>query len=228
MHANRQTNSRKDNKSQKDLHFLLEIAKKTGLSSEIKITTGALSNEFGMSQQSISRKLAELEDKGLIYRSVSVDGIKIKLSDKGISKIKQVYSELKVLFEKQKRPCELRGKVSSGLGEGRFYTELPEYKRQFIEKLGISPFPGTLNIKVREEDKDSFTLCRIPILIDGFITKDRTYGSIKCYPGTLLGIKVAVIIPDRTIHRTGIAEIISDKYLRKALKLEDGVGVVVK
>jgi riboflavin kinase, archaea type len=215
-------------KCHKDLHFLIDVAKRTGLSSEIMITTGALSKEYGMSQQSISRKLSELEEKGLILRSASVDGIGIKLSEDGITELKQVFSDLKFLFELQKKPCLLKGKVVSGLGEGRFYTELPEYKKQFIEKLGINPYPGTLNIKVKEGEKDSFTLCRIPTIIDGFMTKDRTYGAIKCYPGMLLGIKVAIIVPDRTIHRTGIAEIIAAKYLRKTLKLEDGIGVVIK
>jgi riboflavin kinase, archaea type len=223
-----QKQSKKDNHSQKDMLFLIKIAKRTGLTSEIKITTGALSKELAMSQQSVSRKLVELEDKGLISRSSSVDGIKIKLSDEGIGELKSVYSILNSMFGRQAKPCTLSGIIISGLGEGRFYTQLPGYNRQFIEKLGIDPYPGTLNIKVDENDKSSFTLCRTHKVVDGFLTKDRTYGAIKCYPATMSGVKVAGLFPDRTIHRTGIVEIISNKYLRKALKLKDGEGVVVK
>ena len=37
------------------------------------------------------------------------------------------------------------------MGEGSYYMSLKGYKKQFKEKLGYEPFPGTLNLKL--EDK---------------------------------------------------------------------------
>ena len=42
----------------------------------------------------------------------------------------------------------LNGTVQSGLGEGAYYMSLRPYTDQFLEILGFSPFPGTLNVQL--------------------------------------------------------------------------------
>lgn len=46
---------------------------------------------------------------------------------------------------------KIYGNVVSGLCKGMLFTELDWAKKQFIEKLGIDPYPGTLNIHLSEE-----------------------------------------------------------------------------
>ena len=41
-----------------------------------------------------------------------------------------------------------KGSVFSGNGEGRKFIELPWVKRQIQEKLGFTPYLGTLNIRL--------------------------------------------------------------------------------
>ena len=46
----------------------------------------------------------------------------------------------------------LSGTVVSGRGEGRKYVELEWVKQQVKEKLGFDPYPGTLNLRLDEEN----------------------------------------------------------------------------
>ena len=43
-------------------------------------------------------------------------------------------------------PEPIRGKVSSGANKAQYFTQLDWARAQFIEKLDIDPFPGTLNL----------------------------------------------------------------------------------
>jgi len=45
----------------------------------------------------------------------------------------------------------LTGTVTSGSGEGAKIIKLSWVKNQIAEKLGFSPYPGTLNIKLHED-----------------------------------------------------------------------------
>jgi hypothetical protein len=40
----------------------------------------------------------------------------------------------------------MRGKIASGLGQGQYFLTREGYSRQFLERLGFVPFPGTLNV----------------------------------------------------------------------------------
>ncbi|RME49670.1 MAG: DUF120 domain-containing protein, partial [Chloroflexi bacterium] len=40
----------------------------------------------------------------------------------------------------------LRGRVVTGQGEGARFTQLPWVRAQFVDRLGIDPHPGTLNL----------------------------------------------------------------------------------
>ena len=42
----------------------------------------------------------------------------------------------------------LEGTVFTGLGEGAYYISKEAYRKQFTEKLGFEPYPGTLNLKL--------------------------------------------------------------------------------
>jgi CTP-dependent riboflavin kinase len=50
---------------------------------------------------------------------------------------------------------QIRGRVVSGEGRGRHFSRLAWARRQFIDKLGIDPYPGTLNLIVVDAESRS-------------------------------------------------------------------------
>jgi riboflavin kinase len=131
--------------------------------------------------------------------------------------------------ERERKALRLEGTVFSGLGEGQHYVGIPGYLRQFEDKLGFSPFPGTLNLRItssslkyREElDK------RPAIVIQGFSDGKRVFGSGRCYPADIAGIQAAVVIPERTHYPSDLIEILAPVKLREALGLKNGDQVTV-
>ena len=47
---------------------------------------------------------------------------------------------------------KIQGRLTSGVGQGKHFTRLDWACRQFIDKLGIDPFPGTVNLIVDEPE----------------------------------------------------------------------------
>src|SRR5918912_644876 len=46
---------------------------------------------------------------------------------------------------------DFKGTIVSGMGEGAYYMSLAGYKKQFKEKLGYEPYPGTLHVKLTDQ-----------------------------------------------------------------------------
>lgn len=197
------------------LNILLHLAKEGGLYNTYKTTTTEIANAINLSQQSASRILKEMENEGLISRNVYIDGQHINLNEPGINLLKENYSLLKTLFEK--KPMKINGVVKKGIGEGRYYINLKGYQKEFKSKLGFLPYPGTLNLELKEKR---------PNLdykeIKGFRTKKRSYGGLKFYKIKIANkIDAAIVIPDRSNHGEEILEIIAPVCLREKLKLKD-------
>ena len=126
----------------------------------------------------------------------------------------------------------LEGTVFAGLGEGGYYISKEVYRKQFIEKLGFDPYPGTLNLKlVTEYDLQTRTeLETYPAIeIQGFKNENRTFGFVKCYPAIIDNkAKGALIFALRSHYDISVLEIIAPVYLRKQLNLKDGQTVKVE
>jgi len=204
---------------------LLYLAEKGALFRSFQSSTSAIARDLRISQQSVSRKLREMEGKGLVHRSVSPHGVSVGISEKGRQFLRQNYERLKNAFDS---PAYIQGTLVSGLGEGRYYMSLAGYQKQFIEKLGFKPYIGTLNIKVDSEGRMRFLQGLKIIYIDGFSTKSRTFGGIKCYAARINGVAGAVMVPERTGHDADVMECIAPVYLRSRLKIKDGDKVTIK
>jgi riboflavin kinase len=198
-----------------------------------KISTEYLAEKLETSQQTASRYLIELDKKGWIKRTITPEGCLIKMTDAGIKELKKLYSNLCFLMEAAYPPSiTLEGVVFTGLGEGAYYISKERYRKQFIEKLGFEPFPGTLNLKLTT-DYDVKTRSELEaypaIEIEGFKNEDRTFGSVKCYPATIDNkVKGSLILALRSHYDTSVIEIIAPVFLRKHLKLKDGHKVKVE
>lgn len=206
---------------------LFKLAELGARGRTIKISTKFLAEKLGLSQQTVSRRLIGLGRKGWVQRTATRDGSLIKISDQGEALLKKVCSSLNLIFE-EKRPLSvtIEGTVFSGFGEGAYYVTREPYRKQFIEKLGFDPYPGTLNLKISSEydagvreELESYS----GLEIEGFRNEDRTYGPVRCFHAVINNKeKGAIVLALRTHYNSSVLEVISPVYLRDRLKLKDG------
>jgi riboflavin kinase len=120
---------------------------------------------------------------------------------------------------------EFSGTVLSGRGDGKKYLELPWVKRQITEKLGFTPYPGTLNVKLSEESAKHRKLlekapatkvCLAEGYCDGLLFK--AFISI---------LQCAIVVPQVAGYPNDLLEVVASVNLREALQLEDGCEVTV-
>ncbi|MFX1486777.1 MAG: DUF120 domain-containing protein [Promethearchaeota archaeon] len=193
---------------------------------EIEISSVKMAGMLGLSQQTASRHLQELEKMDWITREVSRKGQKVEITETGMNALRAVYISLSTIFEGHLAPFEIKGEVFEGMGEGAYYVSREGYSRQFKTKLGFEPFAGTLNIRVKTQDdlRARKMLDLLPgIVIEGFTNEGRSFGSVKCHRVVVDGkVEGAVIFIRRTHYGNDVLEIISPANLRKKLGLEDG------
>jgi riboflavin kinase len=222
-------------------NFLLyELTKKFTFPQEkLFLTSKEFAHILGVSQQSSSRYLKNLEEEGLIRREMVGRGEWIELTEKGIDSLKKIHQSLKTfLSPKPQLKKILEGKVVSGLGEGAYYIR--NYMEQLKERLGFKPYLGTLNIRLKHhpEGIERYIKIRIP----NFSKEERTFGGISIIPvkffrGTKgmkedtkrkMGVNCYLTIPQRTHHEKNIIELIHRENLREKFKLKDGDEVSVE
>ena len=222
-----------ERQSWRHLYTLLKLAEMGAHRRTAKISTEFLAGKLGVSQQSASRHLIELERKGWIKRNITPEGCLIQVTESGISELKRLYSNLRFLMETVYPPSvTLEGVVFTGLGEGAYYVSRDHYRRQFIEKLGFDPYPGTLNLKL-VTDYDVKTRSELEaypaIEIEGFKNENRTFGPVKCYPAIIENkVKGALVSALRSHYDASVIELIAPICLRKHLALKDGHKVKVE
>ncbi|MHC1611235.1 MAG: DUF120 domain-containing protein [Candidatus Methanospirareceae archaeon] len=215
---------------------LKKLALLGAMEQPVKLSASNFARVIESSVQTAARRLQELEREGLAHRRITADGQWILLTKKGIEQLKKEYHEYRELFFSRPRmEVEIGGRLITGLGEGEYYTTLEGYKKQFEEKLGFIPFPGTLNLSL-----DLLSIAarkkldgRKGIKIESFKSENRTFGGATCFPCKILvngaeGIKSAVIIPDRTHYPEDVLEIISPVYLRGELNLKNGDEIRIR
>ncbi len=203
---------------------ILLLARKGALGRPVRITTAELGRLLGMSQQNASVRIRSLEMEGLAERS----GNGIMLTRKASRALFSQFSMLKKLFEGG--PIILHGKVVGGFKEGKFYMSLPGYRKAIEERLGFTPYPGTLNIEVSPEDLELRLELRTrkPIEIPGFSHKGKAYGPIEAYRCRVGGMEGAVIFPRRSQHGLSVVELIAPVHLMTELSLHIGSLVEVE
>ncbi|MDY1591462.1 MAG: DUF120 domain-containing protein [Methanofastidiosum sp.] len=205
---------------------LLTLAKKGKVKGSVYISSKDLGKELGVSQQTASRWLKELESSGAIERIFVKGGQTITLTEHGKNYLKTFFVDMCELFNKKNGELIIDGTIVSGIGEGKYYVSRPFYKKQFEDGLGFSPYPGTLNITLTDETDILLRkfLDRYPsVILKSGTDEGRSFGNVRCYKALIDGrIEGAVIIPLRTHHPQNVVEIIAPKNLKNFLKKKDG------
>ena len=211
-----------------DKELLKQLAKLGGLHDYVYTSSGELAERITVSQQTASRKILELLEAGLIVRRMGTRKQLIRLSPAGVEVLRREFADYRALFQSGELVV-VRGKVATGLGEGRYYISRDGYRKAFSRILGFDPYPGTLNVEVEPLDREKVAEVKdLPgQLIAEFESEGRTFGAVKCFRARILDTEAAVIFPLRS-HHTNVLEVISPRTLREALSLVDGSDVQVR
>lgn len=129
------------------------------------------------------------------------------------------------------RFSQLRGMVSSGIGRGQYFTQLDWARKQFVDRLGIDPHPGTLNVVLHEPADVAVWMglrstpgIRIDNPGDGPNDCDA-----RCYPVSIDGFaNAAIVLPEAASYPEAQIEIIAAIGLRQTLGKGDGDEVVLE
>ncbi len=120
------------------------------------------------------------------------------------------------------------GRVTTGVGLGKHFTRLEWARQQFIDKLWIDPFPGTLNLIV--DNTKSMSLW-VGIKGTSGVRIDNRNGDAcgaRCFPVSIEGqIKAAIVLPEVEDYPPEQIEIIAAVQVREALGIQDGDSIQI-
>lgn len=202
--------------------ILKYLATKGAISGAVSLSSRDFGKEIGISQQSASNWIIKLASEGYIERQLGARTQIIKLSSKGIDVLKKEFTDYQNIFEAPGQ-VKIRGTVATGFGEGGYYITQKGYVKQFMKKLNINPYQGTLNIKLSPHESRSLEFLKNSdgITVQGFKKEGRTFGAVKCFLAKINNVECAIVIPKRS-HYKDVVEVISKVHLRRTLSLKDG------
>mgnify|MGYP001368504216 FL=1 len=210
------------------LKTLKILALQGGTRHSVHISSTELAEKLGISQQSASRHIIDLEKKDCIKKKYAQGGQIVNINEKGIAFLRKEFTEYGLIFGTEKN-VKMFGTLETGLGEGGYYISKEGYMEQFNDKLNWKPYKGTFNLRLNNDEVPKIEAMKAAegILIEGFEEEGRTFGKAWIFKCTLeteqgeLIKKCAIISPKRT-HYKRVVEIISPVFLRKELNVKDG------
>lgn len=211
---------------------MVQLLSKGARHNFVEVTTSDLGKNIGRSQQAASKHLLDLETAGYVERARRGQKFAVRITDKGYTEIQSLFASLKSALESAPAAIDFEGNVASGMGEGAYYMSLDGYKKQFKEKLGYEPYPGTLNVRLTDQLYMTARreLGRYPsIFLEGFSDGARTYGWVKCYRATINDtIDAAVLVLERTHYDDSMLEVIAPLSIKDAAGIKNGDRVKVQ
>ncbi|MGB9842173.1 MAG: DUF120 domain-containing protein [Candidatus Bathyarchaeales archaeon] len=123
------------------------------------------------------------------------------------------------------KKLEFSGRVFSSKGEGKKFLTLPWVTHQITQKLGFTPYPGTLNLRLSEGSVQRKELLEKACSIT--IVPAEGYCNGKLFKAFIGKLECAIVIPEVPGYPRDVLEIIAPVNLREMLKLNDGDEVAV-
>lgn len=215
---------------------IVELLSKGARHNFVDITTTQLGKRIGRSQQAASKHLLELENSGYLERVKRGQKFAVRITDKGFNEIQNLYSAFRTALESSPSTIDFEGNVVSGMGEGAYYMSLEGYRKQFKEKLGFEPYPGTLNVRLVDQlymtARRELGMHQPSAFIDGFNDGTRSYGWVKCYRARINDSnsvkEAAVLVLERTHYDDTMLEVIAPLPIKQILSIKNGDRVNVK
>lgn len=209
------------------LEMLKELAILGAMGHRVELSSAELAEQIRISQQTASRYLLDLDAMHLIKREQGVKKQLIHITEKGTAVLKNEYLEYKHIFEMPLR-VHLEGIIVSGMKEGTYYISQEGYVKQFTQKLGFTPYPGTLNVSIDQIEKNKIRIIKKSegITIDPFMNTQRTFGGVTCFHATINDVYCVLVLPLRG-HYSSVLEFIAPVSLRQSIGVEDGDTVQI-
>jgi riboflavin kinase len=118
-----------------------------------------------------------------------------------------------------------KGTVFSGKGEGKKFVDLPWVRCQIEEKLGFSPYSGTLNLHLNQESvKGKISLENVK---GKMIEPQAGYCPGLMFKACIGALDCAVVVPKVPNYPSDVLEVIAPVCLREKFGLMDGSLVTV-
>ena len=123
----------------------------------------------------------------------------------------------------------ITGTLVTGLGEAQGFTQLDWARKEFVDKLGIDPYPGTVNL-VLENAADLKKWAEIraaPGIVMESPEADWCNG--RCYRVRIEGkITGAIVLPEVPGYPASKLEMIAPVGVRDILGIADGDPVTIE
>jgi riboflavin kinase len=124
----------------------------------------------------------------------------------------------------------LEGVVVPGVGRGRRFLEMAEYRDGIRRILSFNPHPGTLNLRLTPDSVTKMKALRREKRgrIQGFRRGEKSYGEVLTLPARIWGRAAGILLPSKSAHPEEILEVVAPSSLRETLGLRDGDRVTVE
>jgi CTP-dependent riboflavin kinase len=118
---------------------------------------------------------------------------------------------------------KIQGKIVEGIREATNFTQIPWVRKQFISKLSIDPFPGTLNLEIVDpESLQTFNALKAMKGIE-ITPEDPSFCSAKCYQVLIQGqLKGAIVLPMVKDYPENKMELIASQNIKATLFVDTG------
>lgn len=121
----------------------------------------------------------------------------------------------------------IKGRVESGRGEAAGFTALGWVQRQVARRLGFRPYPGTLNLRLVDE-QELATWRWLQQQPGVPIEPSPGYCAARCFRVSVEGrYEAAIVLPLVPHYPPDVVEVLAPLSLRQALGLADGTAVTL-
>ena len=118
---------------------------------------------------------------------------------------------------------KIHGKIVEGLREAHNFTQISWVRKQFISKLFIDPYPGTLNLEIIDlESLQVFKKLKATKGIE-ITPEDPSFCNAQCYPVLINDrIKGAIVFPLVMNYPENKMELIASQKIKETLSVKTG------
>ena len=191
--------------------LILECLKRMGASTQEAVYVGDSPVDIR------AGKAAKVRTVGVLTGTSDYDTLLKEGPDLIIDHVRELVKVLKPFKE-----VRIRGVIYSDLGRAASFTQLDWVREEFKGKLGIDPYPGTLNLMVNEPGllKELRKIRKSPGIEttpqEGFCTAKAFQVLIE---GKVRGAIIIPLVPDYPLEKL---EIIAPVKIKEALGVKDG------
>jgi riboflavin kinase len=128
---------------------------------------------------------------------------------------------MKTVFSNNR--IKIRGRIVEGMRVGVNFTQISWVRRQFISKLNIDPYPGTLNLEIVEQkDLQNFKVLKATQGVE-ILPEEPSFCSGKCYPVLINGLlRGAIVLPLVKGYPENKMELVASQNIKRALSVKTG------